>query len=996
MGGREGAIQGEDDAPRVDVTEVLPAVTEADGGHIIKIHAAVPLVRLDHEDIKIEDVPPDFVFPEPDWLLPPTTPPPPAEGEAASPTPEPASSLLNPPSAGLTGGVLAAAATVAWLGRRTLARRRSFLLRLRRLYDAADLALEEERSLASARQASSSSSSTSRLRSLGSSSGSLRDRAAEAERQRAALQELVEEGLELGRRYPWEAARQRRGGGESRRLESYARELSQRLAKVERAAKELGVMAEVEQLLARLAGGGGGVRDGGSGGGALDDDGSESDDSDGDRGAAAWQRRRNRPQCTPQRARLSTRAALLLSRRPSGSSDNGGAEGGTTTRRADSRCVFREELARWCDRLAEKEQEAVDWLKLGLETWDLEMADRALAQLRLLELSEIVQEFEKKREDVRGKRWRLQQELKATKESAKEGNLSRLRNACVKAETFSCEDLDEYRPAKRSLENAHAARLEVKARRILSIYGIPADPRCNVRLDSAGGPALLLRDVPRLADDGGAGLFIGVDAASPSVGRRLVLDSVKQEAGEKHPCGAPDNDDASDRRMDVSEENCGREGNGVVGGEFSCSRRWQPPADAPAVELNGSSDVATWAQSSAGGGETQLSRRQQELVVAARRGAATDFMACVTKLEEEHRRACEREASSLKARDAEESYRQAYIARLDERSVREDVRLAMEKKRLQVEEARRRREEEDRKRRRDDQRREELQARDGGFWLALSGFEVCLAAAAAAYKKGISLAPGAILDAAWRLLVAECADVSGGGGGGVVATTGAVPPFCENPVGAAAPAATLLEGGTAGALDNNEECGAGGGWGGAAAAAAGGPSDGSESALWWALSYAGSTAGAVVRAGYSSGGWLLGQTLGLVTPDVRCEVRAVFSLAAWLLSLALAQKIVGGLLLGPGGGGPATGVLRWLLLVVWVWARFQGWVVSAARGMLLLLAPAPALVLAYGLVMGYVERHRKPDGCWWVRGWDVRPVWFRVLPAVVASGLAWFLGGRAS
>lgn len=369
-------------------------------------------MRLDHEDIKIEDVPPDFVFPEPDWLLPPTTPPPPAE-EGASPTPEPASSLLIPPSAGLAGGVFAAAATAAWLGRRTLARRRSFSLRLRRLCDAADLALEEERSLASARQGSSSSSSTSRLRSLGSSSGSLRDRAAEAERQRAALQELVEEGLELGRRYPWEAAWRRRGGEESRRLESCARELSQRLAKVERAAQELGVMAEVEQLLARLAGGSGGVRDGSSsGGGALDDDGSESDDSDGDRGGSAWQRRRNRPQCTPQRARLSTRAALLLSRRPSGSSDNGGGGGGTTARRTDSRCVFREELARWCDRLAEREQEAVDWLKLGLETWDLEMADRALAQLRLLELPEIVQEFEKKREDVRGKRWRLQQELK--------------------------------------------------------------------------------------------------------------------------------------------------------------------------------------------------------------------------------------------------------------------------------------------------------------------------------------------------------------------------------------------------------------------------------------------------------------------------------------------------------------------------------------------------------------------------------------------------------
>ncbi|CAN0332570.1 unnamed protein product, partial [Ectocarpus sp. 13 AM-2016] len=95
-----------------------------------------------------------------------------------------------------------------------------------------------------------------RLRSLGSGSGSLRDRAEEAERQRAKLKELLAKGLELGRRVPWEAAWQRED--ESRRLESYTRELSQRLGKVERAAKELNVMAKIEQLLDRLAGDGGG------------------------------------------------------------------------------------------------------------------------------------------------------------------------------------------------------------------------------------------------------------------------------------------------------------------------------------------------------------------------------------------------------------------------------------------------------------------------------------------------------------------------------------------------------------------------------------------------------------------------------------------------------------------------------------------------------------------------------------------------------------------
>lgn len=127
--------------------------------------------------------------------------------------------------------------------------------------------------------------------------------------------------------------------------------------------------------------------------------------------------------------------------------------------------------------------------------------------------------------------------------------------------------------------------------------------------------------------------------------------------------------------------------------------------------------------------------------------------------------------------------RQAYFSRLDERSVRKAGKIATVMKRMQDEEAHRRREEEDAKRRRDDRRLEKLQARDSDFWLALSVFEVCLAAAVAAYNKGPD--PGAVLDAAWEVLVAECAD----GGVGVVAT---------------------LERGTTGALEgyNDGACGA--------------------------------------------------------------------------------------------------------------------------------------------------------------------------------------------
>lgn len=155
-------------------------------------------------------------------------------------------------------------------------------------------------------------------------------------------------------------------------------------------------MAEIEQLLDRLASDGGGVRSardlsaGGNDSGALDD---RSEIVDGGRGVI------------PQRARLSSRAASLLSRRSSGRSDTD--SGGNNTC-----CLFREELTRWCDRLAVRGQEAEDWLKLGLKNWDLDMADGAIEQLSLLQRPETVHEFQEKREVVRHNRWELEETLK--------------------------------------------------------------------------------------------------------------------------------------------------------------------------------------------------------------------------------------------------------------------------------------------------------------------------------------------------------------------------------------------------------------------------------------------------------------------------------------------------------------------------------------------------------------------------------------------------------
>lgn len=387
----------------------------------------------------------------------------------------------------------------------------------------------------------------------------------------------------------------------------------------------------------------------------------------------------------------------------------------------------------------------------------------------------------------------------------------------------------------------------------------------------------------------------------------------------------------------------------------------------------------------------QLSQQRVRELMEVRRSAEEDFLECVTKQEDEHRRAYDRDQAALEARDAEETYRQEYIARLDTRSVHEEERLVMERDRLLAEERRREREEEERKHRADADRLKRLWSSDGEFFRLLSAADVALAAAAA-FMKGFSLAPGAVLHAAWGLVVAECAE---GGGDGAATAAGAsdtAPSLCtsSSAVDASSASVSGVGGGLAG---YDGVCGGAGGAWSEAAVAAGGPGGGGESTLLWAWSAAGSTAGAVLRAGYTSAGWLLGQTLGLVAPDVQCEIRVVLSLGAWLVSLVLVMKLVGGLL-GRGNGG--DGAAQWMLLAAWVWGRFHDWVLHASRELVLFFAPAPVLVLAYGRALRYFEQHRRPDGFWWVNGWDVRFLWSRALPAVVSAVLACSLGAQVS
>lgn len=573
----------------------------------------------------------------------------------------------------------------------------------------------------------------------------------------------------------------------------------------------------------------------------------------------------------------------------------------------------------------------------------------------------------------------------------------------MKAETFSATGLDEYWSAKQSLENARARELEKKARRILSAKGILADPRCNVRLDLAIGPTLLLRDEPVHAGlyvGGGGGRGNGTElpiGAGASGG--AVTGHSEMEGGERNhwsdaaACGATGTDLMSEAHR------CGspltRDGRAVRG----CDTSEHPAttASAAGAAVFGNSDLAPWGQlpgrGGAGGvGEMQLSQQRVRELMDARRSAVQDFQDCVTKQEDEHRRACESDQAILEERDADETYRQQYVAHLDKRGEQEEERLASEREKVKAEERRREREEAGRKRQEDADRLERLWASDGDFLRVLSAADVALAAATVAFKKGFSLAPGAVFDAAWGLVVAECAD--GGTRAEAAGAWSADPPVCTSSaaVDASSSAAVAVSGVGKGLAGYQGECGGAGGVWGETAAAAGGVREGGEGALWWAWSTAGSTVGAVIRAGSASAGWLLGQTLGLVTPDVQCEIRVVLSLGGWLLSLVLAMKLVGGLL-GRGNGGGGTE--QWVLMAAWVWGRFHAWVLHASQELVLLFAPAPALVLAYGIALRYFEQHHRPDGNWRVNEWEGF-FWSRALPVVVSGALACYLGAQVS
>lgn len=277
--------------------------------------------------------------------------------------------------------------------------------------------------------------------------GGLEEREHKAGQRVQMLSKLVEDGYEADKTCPWVARNQR----SARRLKACSLGLSEKLERMKCALEELEVMVDVQRLLGRLDRGVGsslligeqqrdssekgqesgasggeeelecrsdqggflGGRNGGAGvtpviGGEVS--GRHRGHSRGRKSRGRKSRGRGYWRGSSQGVegglppRLLTRVNALAER----------SHGGTATQA--TRCVFRRELKQWHGKLALREQETLDQIRFHLDKWDLRKVNEALAQLRLLECTGLVEGFEAEKKDTRSKVWRLRQELKVSRE----------------------------------------------------------------------------------------------------------------------------------------------------------------------------------------------------------------------------------------------------------------------------------------------------------------------------------------------------------------------------------------------------------------------------------------------------------------------------------------------------------------------------------------------------------------------------------------------------
>lgn len=537
----------------------------------------------------------------------------------------------------------------------------------------------------------------------------------------------------------------------------------------------------------------------------------------------------------------------------------------------------------------------------------------------------------------------------------------------MKAETFSATGLPEYETAKLALEDARTNQLRTQAQQTFAAHMATAEPRLVERLvgglSSASALTLLPRDLQDSFLEGECGIVSSNDVGSAGEGEWLACVA---EGGVEHP--------SSNRGEGRNNDSRGR---GKACAESAFSR------GSPFVAVGGGVDTPSGTIETYG--PTTLANRMaaeavREQMLSLRAGyqsAAVEINAHQIRLDERHEDECSKIRMALEERERKEASNNVRFAQQEAANSIRERELEMKRRAVEAAEKERERVRSEAERKKVDDRRRSLRSADNDFFRLLGLTSAVVTAATVAAQKGVSLSSSTPLDVVWRLVTAECRE--GGGNGGVLA--------CD-PTSAtcdlACPGESSGYGDSCPVGSGDAVTGSDGGYLGGVASA--------DTFFWWAVSAAGSATGAVTKAGGSAVGWLLGEALGLVIPVEQCEVYAVISLVLWLCSLVGVMRVTG--LVAGEVRGPVGAAVRSTVFALWVWGRFHDWLLTTSREVLLLVTPAPVLVLAYACALRWFER--KPESCWQMGEYDTRPLVSRVLPAVVACAFALFLGAQAS
>lgn len=534
---------------------------------------------------------------------------------------------------------------------------------------------------------------------------------------------------------------------------------------------------------------------------------------------------------------------------------------------------------------------------------------------------------------------------------------------------FHGKDLPEYESAKAALEELRAVEVEVQARRILAVNGLAPDLSCNVRVDEVEGHRLLLPPCPEVSTPalpcGRAQGSVPLADMAPYGGtaRRLLVGS--QEASGSvgfigvDCSGVPD-------AVDDSGDGVQAPGWSQFGGRVGNRTRLQAASTALSREVSRSEQRVAACE---GGQEViQMQMQQQALVLQARQCAQAQFLDFVTRRQEEQARSFDADRLDLERREEKATYHQEHMAQLDARKEQEERRLHLEEVRQRVRDEERLQRWRERERRNDMERLQGLWSDDSSFFWSLAAAD--LVAFTVTVMLHLTINPWTIGEGVWAIVTADCRDGDNRGGSS--------PPSGPVSLGLEPLAwgmGSVRHDDYAGGEDLNGVAGSGS----------------ASNALWWVYSTVGSAAGSAVQVGYSSVSWIFGHALTLVTPDVQCEIKASLAMASWVLGLLVTLRIAS--FMGGSDRGPGSSILRVVVLVIMIWGKFHSLLIDAWWEVVFPATIIPLSVLGCGTVLQYVERNLKPRGWWW-HGWDVRPILFRVLPALVSVAFSLFLGAR--